>query len=92
MNHQHLFDEIINRTRQLEEISEMINTFAGQAQYKTESIKALRGNFPDLEAKYYKELNLALKAYDRVVNYHNKKIQALLELSNQLKAISDDSQ
>jgi hypothetical protein len=92
MNHQQLFDDIINRTRQLEEISDLIKWFAGRAKSKTESIKAIKGYFPDLQSKYYQELNMALKAYDRLINYHNKKIQALLELSNQLKAISDDSQ
>ena len=92
MNHQQLFDEIINRTRQLEEISDLIKWFAGQAKTKTERIKNSKVFFPDLQAMYNQELNLALKAYDRLVNYHNKKIQALLELSNKLKAISDDSQ
>ena len=92
MNYKQIFDDIIDRTRQLEGITELINSFAGHAKLKAESIQALRGDFPDLAEKYNYELTMALKAYDRLINYHNKKIQALLELSNQLKAISDDSQ
>ena len=87
MNYKQIFDEIIDRTRQLEEITELINSFAGLAKLKAESIQALKGNFPDLEQKYNYELTMALKAYHRLVNYHNKKIQAILELSNQLKCI-----